>query len=1134
MKKSIMSGSIRYSILLAGILGIAQAAPYGPEGRETRWTQPTGATVQLRVFGDEYYARTETNDGYTVVLGNDRTYYYANLSQDGSSLVPSATRADEPAPADLAKHLDLPKGVVGQVRQLSRTKYNGEREERWNERVTAVRSLREGVSVGGMSKAAAQIKAAPFVGKKRGLTILAQFPNDPETSGSDPIGFPTDRDAIVKYCNGVGYTGNGNTGSVRDFFYDQSLGKLTYTQTVTEIITLPKPREYYNFQDYPANTEYREDAGRVLLKDALGVLKKANFDFTSLSLDEDGNAYATNIFFAGPDSGVWSQGLWPHQWSLAQRENVGTVADPIYIYNYQITNIEDSAPVIGTFCHENGHLILNYPDLYDYDGDSQGAGDHCLMGGGNYNNRGRTPSPINAYFKDIAGWGNVTDITAADFLTVNLPTTGNRAHRIRKPGTPTEYFIVENRGKGDKWAEYSVDKGIAIWHIDELVSGNDSQEMTAGAHYQVSLEQADGIFDLESNWNRGDSFDLFDTATPAFNDTTLPDAAWWDGTPSAVRVEVLSGVGSSTSVLFGTVPPNTIILDNPNGGEVIFPASKYRIAWRANITGNVRIDLLKGGVFHSTIAANDLNDGEFTWKVPASLANGKDYTLRIRSLTNLVPASDISETAFAISDATFPANGVMPHGWFKPDSASTGWIVSKSGSYEGTHSLVSKPVKDGKSAGVAYRSHFNAGNVSFYIKISSEEGFDHGRFYIDGVRKSVTGGTGQKGFSGKSGWTYFSFPVAAGKHTFLWTFEKDDSYSGLNDKVWLDGVSLPTTTQEISVQKPVGVEHADGKTTNGFPDTTVGSTSASHTFTITNRGRADLAGLQVVVTGVDKSDFVVKGPSKTSLAARASTTFQIRFAPTAPGARKAGIRIRSNDADEGNFAINLEGNGLGLPEIAVSQPADNTLTDDKGVRNFGFATVDTVGDSKLFTIRNSGDEELSGLAVSKTGGAKGDFQISALGATSLAPGASTTFKVTFRPSARNERRAVLRIASNDKKTGVFDIGIAGTGAPKKKTSSAALAASGQPAAGDIVEAVFGNRSDGGTTTVEVIGGRKYLSLTVSKTEGGHPGTVEVSSNLLDWYSGKKHTTVLVDDATTLKVRDNTPVTPEAKRHIRLK
>lgn len=1127
MKKSIMSGSIRCSILLAAILGMAHAAPYGPEGLKTRWTQPNGEVVQLRVFGDEYYARTETPEGYTVIR-DGQTYYYAAVSADGASLLPTTIPADDAAPADLAQHLELSRAAISAIKKSKHTKYDSDRAKAWNERVKAVRSVRDGVDDGTMSKAAAKAKAAPLIGRKRGLTILVQFPNDPATAGADPITFPVGRSKMVNYCNLAGYNEDGNAGSVRDYFHDQSLGKLTYTQTVTQIVTLPKPRNYYNFADYPTNRQFNGDAGPTLLRDALKELVKAKFDFSDLTVDVNGRVLATNIFFAGPTSGEWSQGLWPHMSGIAPY-NVGTVADPIYISLYQITNIDDSSPVIGTFCHENGHLILGYPDLYDYDSPSEGAGAHCLMGSGNHNGGGRIPQPINAYFKDIAGWGNVTDLTTADFATVNLPTTGNRAYRFRKPGVPSEYFIVENRGRGDKWANASPDKGIAIWHVDETVSGNNDEDMTPEAHYQVSLEQADGLFDLEAGNNRGDGADLFDIDTPFFNDTTLPDADWWDGTPSGIKVQVLTGGTSNIRVLFGSVPPDTIILDSPNGGEVIYPASKCPITWRGNITGKVRIDLFKAGVIHSVISANEDNDGNFIWQVPAALAKGDDYTVRVKSLTNPVPAVDISAATFVVNDATFPAAGKMPYGWFKPKSVNTGWTVSESLVYEGTHSLVPKPVGDGRTGGIAYRSNFRAGNVSFYLKVSSEEGFDHGRFYIDGVEKTLGG---KSGLSGSTDWLFFSFPVSAGNHTFLWTYEKDDSYSELDDTVWLDGVSMPPTTQEISVQKPVGVEHGDGQTTESFQDTTMGSTSASRTFTIKNRGKADLSGLQVVATGSNKGDFVITAPAKKNLAPGGSTTFKVRFAPKGIGARKATIRIRSNDADEGNFAINFVGNGLGLPKLGVSQPSDKPLADDESTRNFGFAVVGTTGGSKTFTIRNSGLAVLSGLKVTKSGKGKNDFKIGAMGTTSLAPGASTTFRVTFSPTAKNERTAFLRIFSNDEKTGVFGIKVFGTGAPKNK--SAALAASGAPASGGIVEAVFGDPADIGTTTVEVIGGRKYLSLTVDKVAGLNREVVEVSSNLLDWYSGKKHTTVLVDDAKTLKVRDNTPVTPERKRYIRLK
>jgi PKD repeat protein len=74
-----------------------------------------------------------------------------------------------------------------------------------------------------------------------------------------------------------------------------------------------------------------------------------------------------------------------------------------------------------------------------------------------------------------------------------------------------------------------------------------------------------------------------------------------------------------------------------------------------------------------------------------------------------------------------------------------------------------------------------------------------------------------------------------------------------------------------------------------------------------------------------------------------------------------------------------------------------------------------------------------------------------------------------------------------------------------------------------------------SVTTEVIGGKKYLSLTLSKPlAADKKPTVEVSPNLMDWFSGGNHTTVITDDEFILKVRDNKPVTRQEKRYIRLK
>jgi len=70
----------------------------------------------------------------------------------------------------------------------------------------------------------------------------------------------------------------------------------------------------------------------------------------------------------------------------------------------------------------------------------------------------------------------------------------------------------------------------------------------------------------------------------------------------------------------------------------------------------------------------------------------------------------------------------------------------------------------------------------------------------------------------------------------------------------------------------------------------------------------------------------------------------------------------------------------------------------------------------------------------------------------------------------------------------------------------------------------------------IIDGAEYLVLTAGKpaVPDGVKRSVQVSSNLVDWFSGRKHTTVIEDNERFLKVRDNTPLTPGARRYIRLK
>jgi len=73
----------------------------------------------------------------------------------------------------------------------------------------------------------------------------------------------------------------------------------------------------------------------------------------------------------------------------------------------------------------------------------------------------------------------------------------------------------------------------------------------------------------------------------------------------------------------------------------------------------------------------------------------------------------------------------------------------------------------------------------------------------------------------------------------------------------------------------------------------------------------------------------------------------------------------------------------------------------------------------------------------------------------------------------------------------------------------------------------------GTTSLN---GSKYLTLNINRSSLRSDVTyvVEVSSNLVDWFSGTFYTTTMTDTSTLLSVRDNTPMSSASKRFIRLK
>ncbi|HDQ25837.1 MAG TPA: M6 family metalloprotease domain-containing protein [bacterium] len=519
-------------IFIFSFFSLIFTAPYNGDIFEL--LQPDGSYVEVKVWGDEYHQHIESMDGYTLIKDEATKWIcYAKLSDDGEDYLSTGITyggADAAAAFRAAGRAAAPPGRLRIKPESVRRKA-----ARVKELIGAPPVLPAGVSPapseeGGDDDVPPQ-PAPPSVtriGSYVGLTLLIDFPDAPAT---------IPRQNIDDFCNMIGYSGYTNYGSIRDYFLASSDNKLDYTNIVTAYYTAQNPKSYYTDESISFGTR-----ARALIREALQHLEAQGFNFSQLSTDS-GRIIAINAMYAGGVDNAWSKGLWPHAGSMNNVFCSGSICSG----RYQITNIGTS-PAIRTFIHENGHMLLRWPDLYDYGSESRGAGNFCIMAAGGNNRR---PVPPNPYFRQLCGWEALTQINSSTNEVFVRESNLIASLRYGNPASVHEAFYLEPRNRTG-WNYYLPGSGLLIWHVEGNGS-NDNEQMTCSQHYMVSAEQADGLFHLENNNNSGQAADLWTSAhTQGFSDTTTPDSNWWCHGPSGLRVSEISAAGTVMSFRIGS------------------------------------------------------------------------------------------------------------------------------------------------------------------------------------------------------------------------------------------------------------------------------------------------------------------------------------------------------------------------------------------------------------------------------------------------------------------------------------------------------------------------------------------------------------------------------------------------------
>ena len=409
--------------------------------------QPDGSTITLRLYGDEWMNFHATDDGYSVVKDQHGYYVYAQLKE-------GRLEATERVAHDIAERSSSELEWLKGIRKFQTPPFS----ERMAQKMVQEQNRRTSML---NTRRAALYDYSTF----RGLVILIEF-NDRFFSRSN---YAQVIDAMLNQPNYKGYDNSRYgkfTGSVRDYFVDNSMGKFEPQFDVVGPVRV----------GYSQYDPHQVDDVAPIIFDALLKID-GTVDFTRYDADKNGVADLIYIVFAGLGSHFEANDerlVWPHAGMLTN--NGPVVFDGVRMNNYACSTElygDEEAHIldgIGTFCHEFSH-VLGLPDLYDTDyeksgGESNHPDEWLIMSGGSYANYGRTPVGYSLYERYAAGFALPEVIDGEGSKRLNPLALFNKGYRINTEVT-NEFFLLENRQPSQfKWDKYLPGHGLLVFRVD--------------------------------------------------------------------------------------------------------------------------------------------------------------------------------------------------------------------------------------------------------------------------------------------------------------------------------------------------------------------------------------------------------------------------------------------------------------------------------------------------------------------------------------------------------------------------------------------------------------------------------------------------------------------------------------------
>jgi len=133
----------------------------------------------------------------------------------------------------------------------------------------------------------------------------------------------------------------------------------------------------------------------------------------------------------------------------------------------------------------------------------------------------------------------------------------------------------------------------------------------------------------------------------------------------------------------------------------------------------------------------------------------------------------------SLIEITLEGSGI-PSNWLKPDSADAHWVITGDTAGQGNTSLKSQSIDDDQAAIIEFTDQFAEGDISFWAKISSEEGWDYLIITLNGnPALSLTG---------EQDWAEYKIAVPEGENHIQFIYAKDVIIAEGDDTAWIDHI----------------------------------------------------------------------------------------------------------------------------------------------------------------------------------------------------------------------------------------------------------------------------------------------------------------------------------------------------------